>query len=1011
MKRILTAIAVLLAACATVFAQGGYQVKGVVVDELGPVIGATIIEQGTTNGTTTGLDGDYVLTVSSADAVVEISCMGYATQTYTASAVPATVTLSEDTTFLDEVVVIGYGTVKKTDMTGSVSTVRADQVNKGIAASPAQLLSGKTGGVVVTAGDGAPGSGSTIRVRGGSSLTANNDPLIIVDGLPVGTHGVGGMSDPLSSINPDDIESFTVLKDASATAIYGSRASNGVIIITTRTGKKSDGTTPKVNMDFTTSVSQNTKYMDMLTGDQMRSLMLGEKGYIATRLASETDRINAIAGLGTANTDWQKAIYQLGTTFEGNVGVTGNIQMGEKNYLPYRVSGGVLLQNGTLRTSQMDRGTLSINLNPSFLDNHLKFDLSAKGMYMYTRYANTGAIGAAVVFNPTQPIYDPNGVNGYFTIKNSEGGTAQLSTMNPVAALDEYNNRNHALRFIGNAQIDYAIHGFEDLHLHANLGIDATSSNGLSYVAAGAEQSFHDQANYGLGSNHPWNEKRTDKTLEIYANYNKEIGKHSVGAMAGYSWQEFKTHSWGETTSADGSKVIQEADNYDFLYRLISFYGRANYSFDGRYLITATIRADGTSRFVNNKWGIFPSVALAWNIKNEQFLKHVEGVTAAKLRLSWGQTGQQELNAGDYPSLPTYTYGSNASMYWFGNRMVVPITPQGYNADLKWETTTTYNAGLDFGFWHDRLTGNLDVYYRKTTDLLNKTPIPAGANLKNELVANIGTLVNKGVELDLNYIAIQKQDVFWQIGFNVAFNDNRVTKLTAYDSPEYKGVPTGDIAGAVGNKIQRFMVGEPVSTFYVYQQVYDVNGHPIPGLYADRDNSGAIDEDDMYCYKHPAPDWTFGLNTSFNWKNWTLAVSAHANLGNYVYNNNKAQLSLMSDLWTNNFTANRIANVLTEPFHNKENIYFSDYFIENGSFLKVDNVTLGYNFKDLFAGIYHRGFDPIFNKGVDGSIFFTVQNLLTVTRYSGIDPEVFGGIDSNLYPRPRNFIVGLKLNF
>ncbi|MBP5482748.1 MAG: TonB-dependent receptor [Bacteroidales bacterium] len=1011
MKRILTALAVLLAACVTVFAQGGYQVKGVVEDAIGPVIGASVIEQGTTNGVSTGLDGDFAITVSGPDAVIEISCIGYATLRFPANAVPEVITLTDDSNFLDEVVVIGYGTVKKGDMTGSVSTVRADQVNKGIATSPAQLLSGKAGGVVVTAGDGAPGSGSTIRIRGGSSLTASNDPLIIVDGLPVGTHGVGGMADALASINPDDIESFTVLKDASATAIYGSRASNGVILITTRTGKKSDGTTPKVNIDFTTSLSQNAKYMPMLTGNQMRELMLGENGYIATRLASEIDRANAIAGLGNANTDWQKAIYQTGTAVEGNIGVTGNIQMGEHNYLPYRVSGGVLLQNGTLKTSQMDRGTLSVNLNPSFLDNHLKFDLSAKGSYVYTRFANTGAIGAAVVFNPTQPIYDPNGVNGYFTIKNSEGGTAQLATMNPVAALDEYNNKNYALRFIGNAQVDYSVHGLEDLHLHVNLGIDSSSSNGLTIVPAGSEQSFHDQANYGLGSRHPWNEKRTDKTLEIYANYMKDFGKHNVGAMAGYSWQEFKNHSWGETTSADGTKVISEADNYDFLYRLISFFGRVNYSFDGRYLITATVRADGTSRFVNNKWGIFPSVALAWNAKNEAFLKDVGAVTAAKLRLSWGQTGQQELNAGDYPSLPTYTYGSNASMYYFGNRMLVPITPQGYNADLKWETTTTYNAGVDFGFWQDRITGNLDFYYRKTTDLLNKTPIPAGANLKNELVANIGTLVNKGVELDLNYIAIQKQDIFWQIGFNVAYNDNRVTKLTAYDSAEYKGVPTGDIAGAVGNKIQRFMVGEPVSTFYVYKQVYDVNGHPIPGLYADINNSGAVDEDDMYCYKKPAPTVTFGLSTNFNWKNWTLAVSAHANLGNYVYNNNKAQLSLMSDLWTNNFTANRIDNVLVEPFYNKDNIYFSDYFIENASFLKVDNVTLGYNFKNLLEGTHYRRSEPIHVNGVSGTIFFTVQNLLCITRYSGIDPEVFGGIDSNVYPRPRNFMLGLKLNF
>ena len=1005
MKRILTAVFVLLTSLTgtSVFAQGGYQIKGVVVDAQGPVIGATVMEQGTTVGTSTGLDGDYVLTVSSANAIIEVSCIGYASQTFTASAIPATITLFEDTEFLDDVVVIGYGTVKKTDMTGSVSTVRADQVNKGLISSPSQMLAGKAGGVVVTAGDGAPGSASTIRIRGGSSLTASNDPLIIVDGLPVGTHGVGGMSDPLASINPDDIESFTVLKDASATAIYGSRASNGVIIITTRTGKKSDGTIPHVNADFTTTFSQNTRYLSMLTGDQIRDLMLGEKGYIATRLGNENDRAAAIANLGAENTDWQRAIYRLGKTYEGNVGVTGNIKLGKENYLPYRVSGGILAQEGTLKTSGMKRANVAVNLNPSFLDKHLKLDLSAKETYVHTRYANTGSIGAAAVFNPTQPIYDPLGVNGYFTIKNSEGGTAQLSTMNPVAGLEEYSNENDALRFIGNAQVDYAVHGLEDLHLHVNLGLDTSKSSGLSHVDAGTEQSFHDQAHYGAGSNHPWNENRMDKTLEVYANYNKELGKHSFGAMAGYSWQEFKVHSWSETTSADGSEVFEEADDYDFLYRLISFYGRANYSFDGKYLLTATVRADGTSRFVNNKWGIFPSVALAWNAKNEDFLKNVEPVSTAKLRLSWGQTGQQELNTdSDYPSLPTYVKASDASMYYFGDRMIIPIAPQGYNADLKWETTTTYNAGVDFGFWNDRLTANLDVYYRKTTDLLNKTPIPAGANLKNELVANIGTLVNKGVELDLNYIAVQKKDLFWQIGFNAAYNKNKVTKLTAYDSAEYKGVATGGIAGAVGNTIQRFMVGEPVHTFYVYQQVYDTAGHPISGLFVDRDDSGEVNEDDMFCYKKPAPDFTFGFNTTLNWKNWTLAASAHANVGNYVYNNNKSQMSLMTDLWTNNFTANRISSVLQDPFYSSENLYFSDYFIENASFFKLDNVTLGYTFPKLFT---------LAERNASLNLFFTVQNVLTLTRYTGVDPEVFNGIDSNIYPRPRNYVLGVKFNF
>ncbi len=1010
MKRILTAIAVLLATCAPVFAQGaGYQVKGVVVDAIGPVIGASVIEQGTSNGVSTGLDGDFTLTVSNANAVVEISCIGYATQSFTASAVPAVITLSEDAEFLDDVVVIGYGTVKKTDMTGSVSTVRADQVNKGIAASPSQLLAGKTGGVVVTAGDGAPGSASTIRIRGGSSLTASNDPLIIVDGLPVGSHGVDGMNDALSTINPDDIESFTVLKDASATAIYGSRASNGVIIITTRTGKKSDGVVPHVNLDFTTSLSQNVRFMEMLSGDQLRNFMLGENGYIATRIKTAVDQEAARAFLGTENTDWQKQIYRLGQTYEGNLGITGNIRLGKENLLPYRVSGGVLFQEGTLKTSEMDRATLSLNLNPSFLDSHLKLDLSAKGVYMHSRWANTGAIDAAARYNPTAPVYDPDGVNGYYTIKNTAGTTSTLATMNPLAALEEYHDFSDALRFIGNAQVDYSIHGFEDLHLHLNLGLDRSKSGSHTFVPAGAEQSWHDQAHPGWGSDRPRSEIRTDKTLEAYANYSHDFGKHSVGAMAGYSWQEFKVHSSSVTTDADKVRIIEEADDYDYMYRLISFFGRANYSYAGKYLLTATVRADGTSRFVNNKWGIFPSVALAWNLKNENFLKNVNAISAAKLRLSWGQTGQQEINAGDYPSLPTYQYSTNASMYRFGDRLIIPMLAVGYNADLKWETTTTYNAGIDFGFANDRLTGNLDFYYRKTTDLLNKTPIPGGANLKNELVANIGTLVNKGVELDLNYIAIDKKDLFWQIGFNAAYNKNTVTKLTAYDTAEYKGVETGGISGAVGLNIQRFMVGEPVNTFYVYKQVYDTDGKPISGLYADLSGEngtpdGKIDENDMYCYKKPAPDFTFGLNTNLTWKRWTFAASAHANIGNYVYNNNASRYTLMSDIWTNNYTANRSVAILDNPMYAGGNEhYMSDFFIENASFLKLDNVTAGYTIPIKSSWYADRA--------ISLNIFATVQNVLTLTRYTGIDPEVYSGIDNNMYPRPRNYMLGVKFNF
>ena len=994
MNRIMTLCASFVLSCimgVSVFAQGGYEVKGVVVDAIGPVIGATVIEQGTTNGTSTGLDGDYVLTVSSANAVVEVSCIGYATQTFVASQMPATVTLSEDTTFLDEVVVIGYGTVKKEDMTGSVSTVRADQINDGMISSPSQLLAGKAGGVVVTAGSGQPGSAATIRIRGGSSLSAVNDPMIIIDGLPISNTGISGVGDALSSINPNDIESFTVLKDASATAIYGSRASNGVIIITTKKGKKADGNIPHINADFTTSLSHNTKYLDVMTGDELRAAMESYQG-------KDSDAYRA---LGDANTDWQKHIYQLAQTYEGNVGISGNIGLGRAGYLPYRVSGGYLNQKGTLKTSSLERGTLSLNLSPSFLDDHLKVSLNGKGMIMNNRFANGGAISQAAQYDPTQPIYDDsiNGYNGYkvWGTYDDEKEVLQFntqSTCNPLLSLFEKQDLSTAMRFIGNAQFEYKVHGLEDLRFNVNLGLDYTTSKGTVDVPEGAEQSWHIQSQSGSGEHTDYTQLKRDQTLEAYAAYDKTLGKHTFGVMAGYSWQNFFTESTSKTYKASDLSLLADKP-YIYEYFLVSFFGRANYSFDNRYLITATVRYDGTSRFANNKWGLFPSVALGWNLKNESFLKDVSSVSAMKLRLSWGQTGQQDLNTSGYPTIATYMNNLIGSYYPFGDQGIIPITPMPYNADLKWETTTTYNVGADLGFLDNRITANVDAYYRKTTDLLNYTPVPAGSNLKNYLDANIGTLVNYGVELDLNFIPVQTEDLFWQIGINGAWNKNVVTKLTAYDSEDYKGVMTGGISGAVGNTIQRFNTGDPVHTFYVYQQVYDENGDPIMGAYVDRNEDGKVDENDKYSYMKPAPDVTIGLNTTLNWRNWTFALSAHANIGNYVYNNNLSQYSLITDLWTNSFVSNRMAKAADLNFTKAQ--YFSDYFIQNASFLKLDNITLGYTFR--------------LPKDMSLNLFGTVQNVCTITGYDGIDPEVFNGIDSNIWPRPRTYVIGLKYNF
>ena len=1008
MKRIakkLVALALMCLMTTTVFAQGGYTVKGVVSDEQGPIMGATVYEKGTSNGTATGFNGDYVLKVANANAVIEFSYVGYTTVSFKASQVPANVTLEEDSELLEDVVVIGYGTVKKNDLTGSVAAVKADQLNKGIVTSPTDLLKGKSAGVVLTAGDGAPGSSSTIRIRGGSSLKASNDPLIVIDGLPVSNDGISGTSSALSSINPSDIESFTVLKDASATAIYGSRASNGVIMITTKKGSKMDNGAPHIDVDFTSSISQNVKYVNVMDAAQLRQTMndfMGNDGNLGY--------YDADGNLQFANTNWQKEIFQLAQNYEANASVRGKVG-GKHNYMPYRVSLGFLSNEGTLKTSKMSRETASVNLTPTLFDEHLTVNLNAKGMNMDTRFANTDAIYQAVKYDPTKPVRDANGLNGY-TWWNYGKGTMDIgnsntmATCNPVASLNDKMDLSNALRFIGNAQFDYKVHGFEDLRLNLNLGIDHTSSDGTVDVAPGTEMSFHNTQQSGSGYHTNYSQQKTDKTLEAYADYNHTLGSVFMDFMAGYSWQHFYTESFNETFKADGTP--DTAADY-FLanpitskteYYLVSFFGRANFSIADRYMVTATLRRDGTSRFKNNKWGLFPSVALGWNVKNEGFLKDYDPISALKVRLSYGETGQQDLQSGNYPTLGTYTFNQNQCMYPFGNRVIVPITANGYNADLKWETTTTWNAGIDYGFAGGRIFGSVDVYQRFTKDLLNYTPVAAGANLVNYLDANIGDLQNKGVEFEINAIPVQTNDFDWTIGFNAAYNKTLITRLTTDDErPDYFGVMTGGISGGTGNTIQVHQTGQAPNSFFVYQQVYDVNGTPIEGMYVDQNGDGQINDADKYCYQKSAPDFTFGFNTQLNWKQWTLAASAHANVGNYVYNNVASTGDLLTDLATNNFLENRY---FTANKHNVANFgqYWSDMYVQNASFLKLDNITLSYLFNLKNAG-----------RPMTLSVFGTVQNVCTLTAYDGIDPEIYSGIDNNMYPRPRTYMLGAKFNF
>ena len=949
------------------------EVKGHVKDATGePIIGATVRVDGTQTATVSDFDGNFVLKANQG-ANITISYVGY--QNATVKAAPSVeVTLVDDETVLQDVVVIGYGTVRKSDATGSVMSVEADQLNKGLATSPADLLQGKTPGVQITTDGGAPGAGAKIRIRGGSSLSASNDPLIVIDGLPISSTGISG-GDVLNTINPNDIESFSILKDASATAIYGSRASNGVILITTKKGKA--GAKPRVNIDMSGTFKTVAKKVDVLSPEAFRDFFMANYG----------DNADAVAALGTSSTKWQDEIYRTAFAEEINASVTGGYVSGSKAFkMPYRVSAGFLNNDGTLKTTGMSRGTVGINLTPTLLDDRLTINLNGKGVFTHNKFADEGAIGAAVQYDPLKPVdhkWENNGVIN------------TMSTLNPVAMLNEQHRSSYVRRFVGNAQFDYKFKFLDGLRANLNLGLDFSTTSGWTVSDPGSEVSYHNKVENGTGAWEKYTQLRRDQTLEFYLAYAKDLKQiySRFDILAGYSWQHFYNKTTDEKKANDGSgseypvsKPLFKTESY-----LISFYGRLNYTLLDRYLLTFTLRDDGTSRFQNNKWGVFPSAALAWRVNEESFLKNVDWLSNLKLRLGWGITGQQNIGQGDYPSIPTYHTNQAGSLYQFGNSVITPITPRGYAAEIKWEETTTNNIGLDFGFANNRINGSVDVYQRKTKDLLNEVPVASGTNLTNYLLMNVGDMENKGIEVALNFVPIEKKDLHWEFGVNLAYNKNKITRLTASDDPSYLGVETGDISGGVGNHIQIHQVGNPMSSFFVFQQVYDEAGKPLEGVYVDRNRDGQITDDDRYIYYKPDADVNIGFNTEVSYKKWTLSASLRSSLGNYVYNNIASNTEMKADMWTNNFICNRVS---TAPYTNfNQAQYRSDYYVQNASYLKLDKVTLAYNITDWVR------------------VNFTAQNIFTITNYDGVDPEVGNGIDNNMYPRPRNFIIGASFNF
>ena len=949
------------------------EVKGHVKDAAGEdIIGATIRVEGTQTATVSDFDGNFVLKANEGATLV-VSYVGY--QNATVKAAPfVEVTLQDDATVLQDVVVIGYGTVRKSDATGSVMSVEADQLNKGLATSPADLLQGKTPGVQIVSTSGAPGASSKIRIRGGSSLSASNDPLIVIDGLPISSTEISG-GDMLNTINPNDIESFSILKDASATAIYGSRASNGVILITTKKGKA--GSKPRINVDMSGTFKTVAKKVDVLSADAFREFFMANYGTNA----------DAVAALGNANTNWQDEIYRNTFAEEINASVSGGYVSGNKVFkMPYRVSAGFLNNDGNLKTTGMSRGNFGFNLTPTLFDDRLTINLNGKGVFTHNKFADEGAIGSAIQYNPLKPVDNK---------WESNGAPNTMSTLNPVFQLNEQHKSSYVRRFVGNAQFDYKFKFLDGLRANLNLGLDISTTSGWNISDYQSEVSYHNKVENGTGLWEKYTQLRRDQTLEFYLAYAKELKEINsrFDVLAVYSWQHFYNKTTNEKKSNDGNNKYLYGDPTLFKTEsyLISFYGRLNYTFMDRYLLTFTIRDDGTSRFQNNKWGVFPSAALAWRISEENFMKNVDWLSNLKLRLGWGITGQQNINQGDYPSIATYHTNQHGSLYMFGNNVIIPITPKGYASQIKWEETTTYNIGLDFGFLGNRINGSIDVYMRKTKDLLNKVPVASGTNLTNYLLTNVGDMENKGIEGALNVVPIEQKDLRWEIGFNIAYNKNKITRLTASDDPSYPGVEDGGISGGVGNKIQIQKVGNPMNSFYVLQQVYDETGKPLEGIYVDRNHDGQITDDDRYVYYKPDPDVIIGLNTELSYKKWTLSAAFRSFLGNYVYNNVASNTEMKADMWTNNFICNRVS---TAPYSNFQQAqYKSDYYVQNASFLKLDKITLAYNIAPWVR------------------VNFTAQNVFTITKYDGVDPEVANGIDNNMYPRSRNFILGASFNF
>ena len=980
-KRSLLLVALFVIGCLQLMAQTR-TIKGEVTDAQNgeALIGATVMVEGEKGGTVTDFDGNFSLQVSSSAKKIKVSYIGYIDKVLSISD-NMKVKLESDSKALADVVVIGYGTARKSDLTGSVATVKSKDFNKGLVSSPEQLINGKVSGVQIMSNSGSASAGSTIRVRGGASLNASNDPLIVLDGVPLEQGGISGNSSNfLSMINPSDIESMTVLKDASSTAIYGSRASNGVIIITTKKGQQG---AVKVNFNTTNSLQTRAQMVDMLSRDEFVNVI------------NQFGDANQKSLLGTANTDWNDEVYRTAFGTDNNLSVSGSID----KWLPFRVSVGYYNQSGLVRKDNVERWTGNVVLTPSFFQDHLKLTINAKGTLNNNSFNNGGAVWAAATFNPTIPVYSGNDkYGGYNEALDADGVPVNAGVRNPRGLVDLYDSKSKVSRFIGSMDVDYKVHFLPDLKLHATVGADYAKGDGTIYVPAYAAQSYNKDESLG-GSDYKYGpQKNENRLLTLYANYAKyfEDIKSNVDLTAGYDYQYWKSTTPLYYTKSAAGTNLSTVKASDYRHVMLSYYGRINYSFDGKYLLTATVRRDASSRFSKDtRWGTFPSVALGWTLTEEPWLKNQKVLSNLKLRASYGVTGQQE-GIGNYNYLPVYTSSVTGAEALINGQYITTYRPEAYVSDLKWETTTSWNFGLDFGFLDGRIGGAIDFYTRKTKDLLASVPTAAGTNFSKTILTNVGNVDSKGIEVSLNATPIQTKDWEWNLSYNFTWQNMKVKNLSLIKGGSQTNVKVGPSIDAY--QFQVLSEGYEPYMFYVYHQLYDSKtGKPIEGAYADLNNDGEINDADLYRYHSPAPKYIMGLSTSLRYKQLTLGMSFRANIDNYVYNGMGMSTGAFETVSYNNSQLNNLnTSFLKTGFKTRQ--YLSDYYVENASFLKLDNLSLSYNVGKI-------------NKWASLTVSAMVQNVFTITGYSGTDPEVPNGMDNSFYPRPRTYSVSLGLQF